>query len=191
MSTITVVKKNGVAAIAADSLTKWGYSKESADYVSNHQKIIQVQDSYLGICGPSSAKFALRHYFSNSQNEARFDNVDNIFQTWLALHEALKNKYFMNPNENSEDAYESTRMDVLIANPHGIFGMGANRHAQEFSKFFAYGSGNDYATGAMYAVYGDPDRTAENIARLGIEAAAEFEDSTGLPVVSYSIKCAT
>ena len=188
MSTITVVKKNGVAAIAADSLTKWGYSRESADYVMNHHKIIRVQDSYLAICGPSSAKIALKLYFS--ENEARFDDVDSIFGTWLSLHEALKDKYFMNPHENSEDSYESTRMDVLIANPHGIFGVGSYRHVQQFSKFYSYGNGNEYATGAMYAVYDDPSRSAEDIARFGIQAAVEFEDSSGLPIISYSVELA-
>ena len=34
----------------------------------------------------------------------------------------------------------------------------------------------------MYAIYVDPERSAEDIARFAIEGAAEFDDSTGRPV---------
>ena len=186
MTTLTVVKKNGLAAIAADSLTKWGYVKESADYVVNHNKILAVQDSYIAICGPSSAKIALGRYFS--ENEARLDSVDHIFETWRAIHEAMKEKYFLNPQENSNDSYESTRMDVLIANSQGIFGVSAYRHVQEFSKFYSYGNGNEYASGAMYAIYDDPKKSAEEVARFGVQAATEFDDSSGLPIISYTVR---
>ena len=44
------------------------------------------------------------------------------------------------------------------------------------------------ALGAMYAAYDNPRLSAEQVARLAIEAAAEFDDATGLPVVSRSVK---
>ncbi len=77
---------------------------------------------------------------------------------------------------------------MLLANPHGIFGVGAHRTVQEYVKFYAIGSGTDVALGAMYGVYSDPKRSAEDVARFAIEAAAEFDDATGLPVMSHSIK---
>jgi hypothetical protein len=40
----------------------------------------------------------------------------------------------------------------------------------------------------MYATYPDAKRSAEDIARHAIAGAAEFDDSTGAPVTSYSIK---
>ena len=58
MSTIVVVRKNGSAAIAADTLTTWEGSKDSAEYIVNHQKIFRSGDSYLAIAGPTSAKDA-------------------------------------------------------------------------------------------------------------------------------------
>jgi len=76
-------------------------------------------------------------------------------------------------------------MDVLIANPRGIFGVAAHRTVQEFSKFYAYGSGSPYALGAMYAAYRAPSLDAEAVARLGVMAAAEFHDESGLPVQSF------
>ena len=71
------------------------------------------------------------------------------------------------PEEDKEDALESSRMDCLIANPHGIFGVAAHRTVQEFSRFYAYGSGSDYALGAMYSAYERPelDRRADRAPR--------------------------
>ena len=40
----------------------------------------------------------------------------------------------------------------------------------------------------VVGVYDDPKRSAEDIARFAIEAAAEFDDATGLPVMSHSVK---
>ena len=187
MSTITVVKKDGFVAIAADTLTKWGSTKESAEYIVNHEKIIRVGDSFLGVSGSASVALALQHLFANSKNKARLHSVMDIFGTWTILHEEMKDSYFLKPDEDEEDSVESTRMNVLIANPRGIFGVGAYRYVQEFSRFYSHGIGADYAMGAMYAVY-NSKRSALEIARLGVEAAAEFDDATGLPILSHEIR---
>lgn len=187
MSTITVVKKNGYAAIAADSLTKWGPNKEPAEYIVNHSKILQVGDSYLAISGSTAAKVILKDYFLRREVGGLFGNVDAIFATWRELHQTLKEEYCLNPNEDPSDTFESSRIDTLIANTHGIFGVSAYRTVQEFSRFYSYGTGCDYAFGAMYSIYNDKNRTAEEIARIGIQAAAEFDDATGLPVISFSV----
>ncbi|MDB5903612.1 MAG: hypothetical protein JWM26_2490, partial [Betaproteobacteria bacterium] len=42
--------------------------------------------------------------------------------------------------------------------------------------------------GVMYALYDDPKRSAEDVARRAIDGAAEFDDSTGAPVTSYALK---
>jgi len=112
---------------------------------------------------------------------------EEIFKTWNKLHQKLKESYFLMPEEDKDDSLESSRMDVLIANRHGIFGVSGHRTVQEFSRFYAYGSGSDYALGSMYANYELPGITAEQIAKKSIEAAAEFDDGTSIPIDSHSI----
>lgn len=187
MTTLAVVKKNGVAAIAADTLTKWGTNKESADYVANHGKLIQVGDNWLAVTGYTTFILILKDYFSRSDVPADFSAVAPIFRTWQALHGALKEQYFLLPGEDKDDDLESSQMDVLIANPHGIFGVAEHRSVQEFSRFYAYGSGSDLAMGAMYALY-DSSLSAAEIARKAVETAAEFDDRTGLPVQVQTMK---
>jgi len=192
MTTVTVVKKGGRIAIAADTLTKWGGGKESADYVANHEKIIRVGDSYVAITGSATFKLILADYFSALDAPPVFDSAADIFRTWNTLHGALKEHYYLQTGEDKEEDLESSRMDVLIANPRGIFGVAAHRTVQAFSKFYAYGSGSgsSYALGAMYAAYRAPSLDAEAVARLGVMAAAEFHDESGLPVQSFSFDVA-
>jgi ATP-dependent protease HslVU (ClpYQ) peptidase subunit len=187
MTTIAVVKKGGVAAIAADTLTKWGTGKESAAYVTNHEKILRVGESFIGITGSATFKMILHDYFSE-QTDSRLGSASDIFRTWNRLHGVLKERYYLMPEEDKEDALESSRMDVLIVNPQGIFGVAAHRTVQEFSRFYAYGSGSDYALGALFSAYDDPRRDAEQLARHAIEAAVEFDDGTGLPITSHSVR---
>jgi ATP-dependent protease HslVU (ClpYQ) peptidase subunit len=187
MTTIAVVRKHGVAAIAADTLTKWGTGKESAAYIAANDKLVRAGDTWIGAAGSATFKLILRDYFTRPRMRSRFDDTLNIFRTWQAFHTALKERYFL-AEDDKNDALESSRFDALLANPHGIFGVGAHRSVQEYLKFYAIGSGTDLALGAMYGVYDDPRRSAEDIARLAIEAAAEFNDATGLPIVSHAVK---
>lgn len=185
MTTATVVRKDGRIAIAADTLTKWGGGKESAEYVVNHQKIIRVGESWLAITGSATAHLILEDYFSGLDEAPQFASPAEIFRVWNSLHGAMKENYFLQAEEDKEDELESSRMDVLIANRHGIFGVSAHRTVQQFSKFYAYGSGSPYALGAMYAAYRAPSLDAEAVARLGVMAAVEFHDESGLPVQSF------
>ena len=93
MTTIAVVKKNGYAAIAADTLTKWGTGKESAAYVANNSKIVRVGDNWLGAAGTATFKLILCDYFAQAGVPARFDSTINIFKTWQAFHAILKERY--------------------------------------------------------------------------------------------------
>jgi ATP-dependent HslUV protease subunit HslV len=117
----------------------------------------------------------------------KLDSASDIFRIWNTMHGALKEQYYLQTGEDKEEDLESSRMDVLIANPRGIFGVAAHRTVQEFSRFYAYGSGSSYALGAMYAAYRAPSYDAEAVARLGVAAAAEFHDETGLPIQSFSL----
>ena len=188
MTTIAVVRKGNTVAIAADTLTKWGSGKESAKYIANSEKILKIGANYIAVTGNATFKLILKDYFVEQGNEIQLSNTMEIFRTWNRLHSILKEKYFLMPEEDKEDALESTRMDVLISNSHGIFGVSGHRTVQEFSRFYAYGSGSDYALGALWADYDRKGLSAAPIARRAVEAAADFDDGTGLPVQSYTVR---
>lgn len=185
MSTIVVVKKKGETVIAADTLTTYGNTKESAGYVVNHEKIYKYLDNFLGVSGSASLGIAVQDFLSKSKKKISFENVSEIFRFGLLLHKELKENYFLIPDD--EEDFETFRGDILIANKRGIFGLSAYRYVQEYTRFYANGSGSPYALGAMFAAY-DSDKTAEEIADLGVRAGVEFDDASGLPVTFYKIK---
>ncbi len=45
MSTVVVVRKEGIAAIGGDTLTSYGGTKESAAYIRNHSKGNNILDT--------------------------------------------------------------------------------------------------------------------------------------------------
>lgn len=187
MSTVVAVKKNGVVAIGADTMTKFGGTKESAGFIENYSKIVKAGKNYIAYVGHASFGLILESYFSTLKSIPRLDSPQSIFKFGLPLHQALKKNYFLRPEEHKDDEFESSQFHCLIANPAGIFGFDNLRSVLEYSKFYSFGSGYRLALGAMHAIY-DNVETAEDVARAGLAAAVEFDDCSGLPLELYSFK---
>lgn len=186
MSTVVVVKKDGYAAIAADTLTTFGNTKESAEYIVNSEKIFKYRENYLGVTGSASLGIAVEDFLKQTKKKVSFQSATDIFRFGLLLHKELKENYFLRADD--EEDFETFRGDILILNPKGIFGLSSYRYVQEFAKFYANGSGSEYALGALFAVYNNANKNCEEIARLGVQAGIEFDDGSGLPINSYTIK---
>ena len=184
MSTVTVVKKNGHVAIAADTLSSFGSRKLSAVHNKRASKIVRLGASFVGLTGQAANLRVLEHAFRDAEPPA-LDSAGDIFDVFLKLHERLTYEYAMNVRRG--ESYESTEMTLLIANQHGIFGIYSMREVVEHERFWAAGSGGDYALGAMHAMY-DMAADAVSIAEAGVRAAIEFDDGTGAPVESHFIR---
>ena len=192
MSTVVVAKKDGKVCIAADSLTSFGDLRLSSVYDAAHDKILRYDENYLGIVGSAAHQLVLESVFASKKVvdkkiEIDFSSRLAIFESFLCLHPLLKEKYFLNAKDEDDDPYESTQIDALIANPFGIFGVHSLREVTEYKKFWAIGSGAEYALGAMFAVY-DSAASAEEIALAGVAAGAEFNNASSMPLSSYVIE---
>ena len=97
------------------------------------------------------------------------------------LQRSLRDDYFVLGKEDNQDDYESMRMELIIASPGGIFGAYPQRSVQEFRSFYAFGSGAEFALGAM-SVASETAADAEALARAGVKTAARFDVSTELPM---------
>ena len=186
MTTIVVARKNGQVAIAADSQTTFGETRLTAEFDRAANKIFQFRDSYLAICGSAAHDLVLQHLLGKAKN-VDLHSRQGIFDTFRRLHPVLKEEYYLRTEEDESDPYESSQMTVLIANAHGIFGVYSMREVYEYQRFWAVGSGRDYAIGAMHALYENVDSVME-IARLGVEAGVTFDINSSLPVTLYGCK---
>ncbi len=186
MSTIVVVRKNGTACIAADTLTTFGDTRQAASFDAANDKIFSCAESHIGIVGSAAHQMVL---------ESACEQVDTldllgrraIFESFLQLHSVLKEKYFLNPKEDEDDAYESTQIDALLINRRGIFGIFSLREVFEYTRFWSIGAGSEFALGAMHALY-ERLETAEEIAKAALAASAEFNSTTALPLTCYSVQ---
>jgi len=186
MSSLVVVKKSGKAVIAADSLTTFGRTKFGKKYQRNTEKILRFERSYIGIVGDAAHSNVFENIIEKYADDLSFNSRKHIFETYLHLHQILKDRFHLNPQVADEVAYQSSQIDALIANEHGIFGMFEFREVHEFERFWAIGSGKAYALGAMYAAYDRID-DPEEIARIGILASCEFDNSCDQPITVYSL----
>lgn len=178
MTTIVVVKKKDRIAIGADTLVTFGETRLPGDYEAN-DKIIRVGDSYIGLAG-STAHFEVLRRVLGEIERPRLHSRSEVFETFLRAHQVLKEQYFLNPKEEDDDPYESSQITALIANPSGIYGVYSYREVFSFERFWAIGSGRNFALGAMYATYGN-GRSARQIAQIGVDAGSEFDKSSSGP----------
>jgi len=123
MSSIVVVKKAGKAVIAADSLTTFGRTKFGKKYQRNPEKIHKFESSYIGLVGDAAHSNVFENIIDTFAKELRFDSRKHIFETYLKLHQILKDKFHLNPDAAEDVAYQSSQIDALIANENGIFGL--------------------------------------------------------------------
>jgi ATP-dependent HslUV protease subunit HslV len=191
VSTIVIVLKNNIACIAADSLTTFGETRQSAEFVSDWDKIIQFagysSDNYMGIVGSAAHHLVMQNLIINHADKLDFSSRLAIFNTLKTIHPILKDEYFLNSKEEDTDSYESSRVDALVMNANGIFGLYSLREVDRYSRFWAVGSGSEFALGAMHAAY-DLMEDAEQIARVGVTAGATFDNGSALPMSCYSIE---
>ena len=186
MSIAVVVKKGNQACIAADTQSNWGSLIQSERYSEDASKIQTLHDSYVAVTGAGAHQLVLRHFFRNHIDKIDLSGTDAIFETWLTLHEHLTDDYHLNADPESNDPYEPSRLTALIANPSGIYIVASWRSVDSIKRFWAIGSGQEFALGAMYALYDQTD-DVEEIARVGVCAGIEFDDGCGGPIDLYSV----
>ncbi len=188
MSTIVAVVKNNVACIAADSLTSFGDTRQAADYVTDYDKILKFSDrGYIGIVGSAAHHLVMRNRLDKHADKIDFSDRFSIFESMRKIHPILKKEYFLNSKDEDDDSYESSRVDALIINANGIFGLYSLREVDQYTRFWAVGSGAEFALGAMQVAYDLLD-DAIAVARAGIEAGACFDNGSALPMTSYSLE---
>jgi ATP-dependent HslUV protease subunit HslV len=188
MTTCVVVKKGNRIAIASDSLVTFGDTRLSHAYEAN-KKIFQVGDSYITLAGTAAHFPVMGKLLSDMGEDCKLSTREEVFETYSKAHQILKEKYFLNTKEDEDDPYESSQINSLIANPHGIFGVYSYREVFSFDRFWGIGSGRNFALGAMHAVY-DGAASAEEIAEIGLKAGVEFDKSSSGPfqIVSFEMK---
>lgn len=188
MSTITVVQKKGMVAMAADQMTTQGSCKCPAPYRHNPTKIIRLGDSLIGVAGSTAHQRVMESLANNHSRKFDLGSVSAIFESFRRVHRLLVDGYHLLTREDdSKQPYESSQLNLLIANRTGIYEVQGYREVIQYERFWSTGSGSDYAVGAMEALYDNGDLSAQQVAERGVEVGCQFDDASGPPVESYVI----
>ena len=186
MTTIVVVRKGRDAVIAADSLTTFGTTRLAPAYDRHPQKILPYHDSWVGIAGSAAHQLVIENLLTRNPT-LDLHGKAAIYESLRKLHPLLKDEAFLNPKEEEDDPYESSQMTLMIANPTGIYAAYSMREVFEFDRFWAIGSGRDFALGAMFTLYGKA-KSAAAVAEAAVQAGAEFDTGTSMPVQLHEVK---
>ncbi|MEM9481342.1 MAG: MFS transporter [Verrucomicrobiota bacterium] len=191
MSVITIVRKETTCAIAADSLSCDGSRLHSREYSRNDSKIVRLGEHCFGLVGYTAHSLVFKSLIERYPNKFDLRSKRHIFESLLALHKVMKEDYFLqSSDELSGQPYESSQMDFCLANSTGIYVIESYREVLEIDRFWAIGSGSNYALGAIHARYDDESLDAEKLARVGVAAGCAFNAYCGEPIDSFSIALA-
>jgi ATP-dependent HslUV protease subunit HslV len=187
MSVVCAAKKDGAIAISADTQTNSGSLVSSVEHVVSCNKLFPVNGSIIGIVGWTAIADMVEHAIIEDQSLFQLGSRIEIFGTVLRLHEKLKEVYKIETNEDDDQPGESIQLQAMIVNRTGVFEISSYRSVTEYQTYWAIGSGCRLALGAMHALY-QSKATAKQIVEGGVRAAAEFDDSCGLPLRTRIIR---
>lgn len=179
MSIIVAVHKNDRIVMAADSLTVFGDSEQVPQANSRSIKIGRIGNAIIGSAGWAIYDDVLRDHLA--QNPAPdLSSHQAIFAFFLDLWRVLHERYtFVNDQAGNRDSpFGDLDTSFLIASPGGIFKVSSDLGVTAFNRFYAIGSGTEFALGAFHALYEHND-DLEEIATIAVEAAISMDVHCG------------
>lgn len=190
MSIVCAAVKNNEIAIAADTQMSMGSLVVTAENLNNCKKLFQVNDSVIGFVGWKAMSTILEDIISEKAGLFVFDNRKKIYKSLMNLHKEMKENYFLETSEDCDQPVESLQLNALIINKGGIYEINSYREVNQYSRFWAIGSGKRYSLGAMETIY-DGNASALSLVKAGVYAATKFDDGCSLPISSEVIQIAT
>lgn len=185
MTTLAVVQKEGLIAIGADSRRSSYQDMYPADVAADIDKINQVGENFIATCGSASWPTVVQLYFAGLEKTPSMRTPAEVFQVVTKLHDFAKDEYHFCA-DHDEGNFEGNGMDMLIANPFGIFTVSSRRNVTQLKKYWAQGAGEAYALGAMSVIYDSPAKAPE-IVEIALQAGATFHSGTAPPFRIFSI----
>ncbi|HRX85120.1 MAG TPA: hypothetical protein P5572_08885 [Phycisphaerae bacterium] len=189
MSIVVAVKKNGRVAVAADTMHSTGSRREHPDNIVQRSKLRRVGRSVIGGVGWSVYDNILDHYLGSRKTAPSLKDERAIFDFFLKFWRVMRQKYQMVSDQTErEDRSPFCDLDseFVVVNARGIYHVSSDISVMQFEKYVAIGSGDRYAYGALYALYGTR-QPIEKMVQTAANAAVHYDQSCGgeLEVVQF------
>ena len=115
-----------------------------AKYLVNHEKILRAGDSFVGLAGWSASQDIFESLVREQPELLNFESRGAIFDSFRAMHEVMKEKYFIDTQEDKEQPVESSQVGALIVNSHGVYEMKAIAPSASTPDFGRWVQANDW-----------------------------------------------
>lgn len=184
MSTVVAVVKNNQICIGADTRGTWSNTAVSHENSSSTKLIEWEGVGTFAVVGNAAAKIPFSMFLEAYEKPAKITNTT----LYVLLRDFIKHakEYELLQPDITESLFH-TYQNMLFACPTGAYAIDSQRGVYDVNKYFAMGSGEDFAMGAMAHTY-PLKYTAEQIALAGLESAAELDIYSGVPLETVVMK---
>ena len=167
MSVIVAIRKDHRVVMAADTLTTFGDSEVMPQDNARSPKVGRIGDSLVGGAGWAVYDDILNDFLATMPTPD-LTSSRKIFTFFLDFWRALHEQYTFVNDQAAQAGSPFGDLDstFLIANAGGIFTVASDLGVTPLNRYYAIGSGGEYAIGVVYTLY---DRT-DNIAELASDA---------------------
>ena len=187
MSIAVAVKKGRKTVIAADTQSNFGDRRVTVD---NHRapKIRRVGSSYIATSGWGIYDDILRDHLTRVRKPAVRTEKD-VFAFFMKLWKELHERYsLVNDQAHDDDHSPFGDLDAafLVVSKDAIMHVSGNMSVSRFEKYYAIGSGADFAMGALHVLY-DRVQDAEQLAREACATAMAFDVFCGGAIDAFTL----
>jgi len=186
MSIIVAVKKQNKCVIAADGLTTYGSICSQPGNRVNNSKLIQAGNCYFGLVGWAAIQTIFEDLALKYDDLFHLKSRQQLFQSALKIHKILEEDYFIETNEEDDQPVDSSQFSGLFITENSIFDVDSYREVNEYEKFWAIGSGKQFALGSLESTYERLEDPIE-IAKEAIRVACLYNDDCGFPIFTEQI----
>ena len=187
MSIVVAVTKDNRTVMAADTMGFYGSQRVPVDN-SRAFKIRRVGPVLLAMTGWSVYDNIIDDMLVK-QPDVSLGTAQEIFNFFMILWADLHERYpFVNDQAATKDSpFGDLDATFLIANGGGIFKIASDTNVSHFKKYYAIGSGSDYALGCLYTIY-DSDLDPAAMASRAVETAINFDCYCGGEIDIFEVK---
>lgn len=189
MSIVVAVRRNNRITMAADSLALFGEGMCIPEENARAVKIIRIGEALLGGTGWAVYDDILDHHLQGAPPPS-LDSRRAIYGFFIDLWKALRETYtLVNEQAASKDTpFGDLDASFLVASSGGLFKVSSDLGVTEFNRYHAIGSGAEYATGVLHALYErEPDDEA--LAMQACRTAIDLDANCGGSIDVMHVEC--
>lgn len=183
MSIVVAVTKGTTTVIGCDSKFSDGNLLAPTGVKQNCWKLHRVPGAVIGHVGNTLYHTVLDHLCDAHAADFDFSSRLAVYRTMLQVHDLMVQECRLVPQG---DDVAGSGLNLLVATADAIYHIEPELAVDHYARFWAIGSGNAIALGALDAIYDRLD-DPHQIAEIALQAACRFDLHSNEPYTIEAI----